>query len=50
MVKERLENHFGATLQKSRLYVSELLRQLEPTKEPTVGIGKKSLWKLLKFS
>jgi hypothetical protein len=50
MVKERLENHFGATLQKTRLYVSELLRQLEPTKEFTAGSGKKSWLKFLKSS
>ncbi len=34
MVQARLENHFGARIQKSRLYVSELLKQLEPTKQP----------------
>ena len=30
MVQARLEEHFGARIQKHRLYVSELLRQLEP--------------------
>jgi len=34
MVKARLENHFGARLHKPRLYVSELLQQLEPTTRP----------------
>ncbi len=33
MVKEKLQNHFGARIQKSRLYVSQLLQQLEPTTE-----------------
>jgi hypothetical protein len=37
MVRARLENHFGARIQKSRLYVSELLQQLEPTKQPLQG-------------
>jgi len=30
MVKERLQEHFGARVQKTRLYVSDLLQQLEP--------------------
>jgi hypothetical protein len=34
MVQARLENHFGARIQKSRFYVSELLGQLEPTRKP----------------
>ena len=34
MVKARLQNHFGARLQKPRLYVSDLLRQLEPAQQP----------------
>jgi len=34
MVQARLENHFGARIQKSRLYVSELLKQLEPIGQP----------------
>ncbi len=33
MVKEKLQSHFGARIQKSRLYVSELLEQLQPTTE-----------------
>lgn len=37
MVKARLENHFGARIQKSCLYVSELLQQLEPAKKRLPG-------------
>jgi hypothetical protein len=37
MVKATLENHFGARIQKSRLYVTELLQQLEPAKQPLQG-------------
>jgi len=41
MVQERLENHFGARIQKSRLYVSELLQQLEPA-ERTLRLSQTS--------
>jgi len=33
MVQARLESHFGARIQKSRLYVSELLKQLAPPQQ-----------------
>jgi hypothetical protein len=31
MVQSRLEGYFGTRIQKRRLYVTELLQQLEPT-------------------
>ncbi len=34
LVKARLQEHFGARVKKSRLYVSELRRQLEPVAHP----------------
>ncbi|MGZ4817419.1 MAG: hypothetical protein ACXVZJ_02270 [Terriglobales bacterium] len=34
LVRARLEDHFGSRIQKSHLYVSELLQQLEPTNQP----------------
>ena len=49
MVQKKLQNHFGQRLQKSRLYVSELIRQLQPANE-CAGAGKKSLLKRLGFS
>jgi len=33
MVQSRLENHFGARIQKSRLYVSDLCEQLAPAEQ-----------------
>jgi hypothetical protein len=34
LVKEKLQAHFGARVQKTRLYVSELLQQLQPVVQP----------------
>jgi hypothetical protein len=47
MVKAKLESQFGPKLQKSRLYVAELLRQLEPTEGPVAGLGR-AVWKGLR--